>query len=376
VRRHPAAPRTRSLGIAVALALAAGAAACSGSAQNVPRTRLSAKQIVERSKPAIVRIESAFEGGNRGVGTGFAVRGDGLIATNLHVINGAAAIRVTLLDGSDHAVTSVVGVDPDRDLALIQIDHAAGVTMPTLTIGDSDAVAAGDPVIAIGNPLGVLDYSVSDGLISSVRPVSPTLTVLQISAPISQGSSGGPLFNGYGEVIGIATAIFTEGQNLNFGVPSKYLRQLVAAPKPMSLSEFAERTQAEPVAGKGTPGGSPPKIERRIPQHDLSILDGCEPDMLAEVFQAIQSAIELGAPLYNDGNHEACYRVYEGAAVKYEQSAGCPGIRTAFGNGLLRASTLNTYTEKAWALRDTFDGLLLVIMRKVQGQGGGQGHGP
>src|SRR5690606_4902909 len=109
----------------------------------------------------------------------------------------------------------VIAVDADRDLAIIEID--APGKLPTLPLGNSDIVMPGDSVVVIGNPMR-LDFTVSDGLISSVRPVDNDV-ILQISAPISQGSSGGPLFNSFGEVIGVATMVSSEGQNLNFGVP-------------------------------------------------------------------------------------------------------------------------------------------------------------
>lgn len=321
---------------------------------------MTVKQIVEKSKPAIVRIEAE---GDR-VGTGFVVSKDGVIATNLHVVAGATAITVKMLDGEVFPVERVVGIDPDRDLALLDIDPPSDV--PFLPLGDSDAVSAGDPVIAIGNPLGVLDYTVSDGLISSVRVLSEQLTVLQISAPISQGSSGGPLFNPYGEVIGVATAIFTGGQNLNFAVPSKYLQPMLAAPRTMSLPEFAEATTFKPDTNRPTPDV---KIERRVPVHDFAVLDGCDPAAVAVVAKEITDAIELGAPLYNEGNHEACFRIYEGASAKMQREAGCEGVRDAFRAGLERASSLTTATEKAWALRDTFDGLLDLFVRRARAEG-------
>jgi serine protease Do len=324
---------------------------CSGAQHRPPRTRLSVKQIVERSKPAIVRIESKM-GKQEAVGTGFAIDASGIIATNLHVVRGADQIRVTLLDGTAYDVAQIIGVDPDRDLTLLSI--AVKTPMPTLVLGDSDLMEAGDPVVAIGNPLGVLDYTVSDGLISSVRKVSDQLTLLQTSAPISQGSSGGPLFNTFGEVIGVATAIFTEGQNLNLAVPSKYVSGLLASPGPMTVEAFAEATRPEPTG---------PQIIRDVPKHDVAILDGCSDTNLIEIAKAIAQAIELGAPLYNDGKHAECFAIYEGTADKYARDAECEGVRQAFTAGLERARNVESPTEKAWALRDTFDGLLEVILR-------------
>jgi hypothetical protein len=323
------------------------------------RAKLSPREIFAKSKPAIVRIEA---GGDR-IGTGFAVDAKGVIATNLHVVAGAKEINVQLADGTKYEVKRVDAIDLDRDLALIEIEPKQ--PMPTLSLGDSDKLATGDPVVAIGNPMGVLDDTVSDGLISSVRVLSEKLTILQISAPISPGSSGGPLFNSYGEVIGVATAILTQGQNLNFGVPGNYIKPLIAQRTPMSLDEFAAKTTAPEGEEEGEKNGHA-KIQRKVPVHDVSILDGCSASDMEDIFKGISEAIQSGAPLYNSGNHEACYRIYEGTSMRFEREAPCPGVRAAFGDGLLRASTMSSWTEKSWALRDTFDGMLDVLERKAK----------
>ena len=343
----------RILIVAATLALVGASAGCPGTAHPQGPTKLDAKQIVLRSKPAIVRIEDA----DGRVGTGFAIDATGLIATNLHVVVGASEVRVTTLDGTILPVRAVVAFDVDHDLAIIDVDPAG--PMPVLTLGDSDKVVAGDPVVAIGNPLGVLDYTVSDGLIAAVRQIAPDVTLLQISAPISQGSSGGPLFNPFGEVIGLATAVSNEGQNLNFAVPSNYVRTLSTHPQPMTMAAFAELTRPPPAAVDV--GGV--KIVRQVPRHQVAIFAGCVDADIGGAVEAISEAIELGAPLYNQGNHEACFRIYEGAATRLERDSGCKGVRDAFGAGLLRTTTLVSFTEKAWAMRDAFDGLLDVATR-------------
>jgi serine protease Do len=354
---------------ALTAALVLGAAGCASSTANQPRTLLSAKEIAARYKPAIVRIESRVDGGagddRRQFGTGFVVGPDGRIATNLHVIAGSADVKVRMADGSEFKVDRVVAIDPQRDLAIIGIDAQ---NLPTMQLGNSDEVAAGDKVVAIGNPLGVLDYTVSDGLISSVRQLDEGITVLQISAPISQGSSGGPLFNPYGEVIGVATLISAEGQNLNFGVPSNYVRQLLSRKQPPeSLSKFAARFRPPPGQEREDPSRKRPG--RQVPKHPLTVLDGCSPKQVAEVYEAISEAISLGAPVYNRGEHEACFVIYRKVADKYESDKGiCKGVRDAFGQGLLRAETLEDFTAKAWAMRDAFDGLLDVIKAKAKAQ--------
>ncbi len=349
----------RRLRVVVVLALAA----CGSSAPKqaaAPRP-LTPKDIVQRSSPAIVRIEA----GTEKVGTGFILDKVGLIATNLHVIAGESVIKVRLYDGSQYAVLQVAGLDPERDLAVLRIQP--NKELPILKLGDSDAVTAGDQIVTIGNPLGVFDYSVTEGLISQVRPVcgradiaaqrcTQELTVLQISAAISPGSSGGPLFNQSGEVVGVTTAI-TAGQNLNFAVPGNYLKALITQRSTLSLAEFAKVTQGDEPSPRPD---DDVRIERRVPRHELTVFDGCKLEDIEDIVEQIGRAIENGAPLYNEGKHEACYRIYEGTAVRYEHDAACLGVRAAFGDGLLRASGLKSYKEKAWAMRDTFDGLLRV----------------
>jgi hypothetical protein len=341
--------------------------ACSGTIKSPHKTRLTTREIVDQSKPGIVRIESSFGEGQNGVGTGFIVDSSGLVATNMHVLfdvegelGVAKRVDVVLLDGRRFPVINVISADPKRDLAVVKID--ASGSLPVLSLGDSDKMSAGDRVIAIGNPLGVLDYTVSDGLISSVRPVSEDLTMLQISAPISQGSSGGPLFNNFGEVIGVATAISREGQNLNFAIPSNYLRPMVNKTGGLTLSELGAKFQPpdrKPAAA--------PSVVRRVPRHDIASLDACEPQAVATAVQAISDAISVGAPVYNSGDHEACYRIYEGTALRLERDSDCKIVREALGQGLLRAQTLENGTERAWAMRDAFDGLLDVVQRKLRG---------
>jgi serine protease Do len=335
---------------------------------------LTPKEIVQRANSAIVRIEAT---GNRGeqVGTGFVLDKQGLVATNLHVIVGTHDIKIKTADGAIHAATEVVNIDPMRDLALLRFAGAASIE--PLRLGDSSKVVTGDQIIAIGNPLGVFENTVSAGLVSSVRTLCSAqdvakqsdqcpaeLTLLQISAPISQGSSGGPLFNDVGEVIGVTTAINKEGQLINFAMPANYLKPLIAQPDPVSVEVFAAKTKGldEPSGGQGA-------ISRQIPNHPLSVLDGCKGANLVEVVATIEEAIRLGAPLYNAGNHEACFRIYENAVTKMEQGAACKGLRSAMGDGLLRASSTSTFRDKAWALRDTFDGTLIVIEKWVAANG-------
>lgn len=331
-------------------------AACGGSQQRpAPQAQMSARDIIDSSSGAIVRIEA----GEAKVGTGFILAADGLIATNLHVIEGESNIRIRLYkDPTEYPATVIAGIDKGHDLALLRIKPKK--PLPVLRLGDSNAVSAGDRIYAIGNPLGVFDYSITDGLISQVRPLSEDLTILQISAAISQGSSGGPLFNQFGEVIGVTTAIITQGQAINLAVPANYLRPMMKQQLAISLDEFARVTK-EASDSRAAEADDSVKIERKIPEHPVTVWTGCDEAQMEDILRSIGDTIAIGAPLYNRGTtegFEACYRVYEGTSLRFEKDAGCKGVRDAFNDGLTRARSLRTYKEKAWALRDTFDGLI------------------
>jgi len=350
-----------SLGLALALATFSGALTSCGSSPKAPAIpaqpkELSAKEIVQRYKPAIVRVENDL-GTQIGIGTGFILSAQGRIATNLHVIAGPGKLTVKLSDGTILPVVRILAIDEKRDLAILEVNRKS--PLPTVPLGDSDKVSPGDAVIAIGNPLR-LDFTVSDGLISSVRDIEGQ-RILQISAPISQGSSGGPLFNSFGQVIGVATMISSQGQNLNFGVPSNYLRPMLSSQGGETAAEFAKRFERAEPKSVGKAGA----IKREVPMHALEILDGCSEKQFIKVYGGVNRAIELGAPLYNDGDHEACYGVYQQTAAHFERDNSlCKGLRDAFGAGLLKAETKKDYTQKAWAMRDAFDGVLRVLVRK------------
>src|SRR5262249_26922734 len=159
-----------------------------------------------RSSPSIVLVRTPLVSG-----TGFVVGRDGLVATSLHVLAGAPPVTVQLTDGERFEALEVVGMDEANDVAVIRIDDHDLAPLP---LGDASKLRPGDFVAAIGNPKG-LDHTVSDGVVSALRDVGGVLYV-QISAPTSHGSSGGPVFNSVGEVIGLVDWGMLEGQNLNF----------------------------------------------------------------------------------------------------------------------------------------------------------------
>ena len=335
-----------------AAAAAAVVATADAGAKAAPAAHQTPAEIAAHSTPAIVSIRTEHS-----LGTGFVVDKGGLIATNLHVIAGGERLVVILPDHRQFPILEVVSHDPNVDLAIVRI---AAHDLPSLALGDSEVMHAGDPIVAIGHPLGLED-TVSNGLISAVRAIDG-ITVLQISAPIAPGSSGGPIFNERGEVIGVCTALLQGGQNLSFGVPSKYVRGLLDAPEPMSIAAFAAETTPPETADVA--------VVRKVPQLKVAALDGCNAAALDLVLQTISEAIEVGAPLYNKGNHAGCYHIYEGAAADLDRKLPrtCKGPGEVLKAGRTRAASLPTPTEQAWAMRDSFDGLISVIVRKRRGK--------
>lgn len=164
------------------------------------------------------------------LGSGFIISSDGYIVTNNHVVEKSDSISVNLQEqnGKNSSYTAtIVGTDPDTDLALIKIEPKTA--LPVLTFGDSDTLEVGEWVVAIGNPFG-LDHSLTAGIISAKgRNIQsgPFDSFLQTDASINPGNSGGPLLNQAGEVIGINTAIVASGQGIGFAIPSNMAKNVI-----------------------------------------------------------------------------------------------------------------------------------------------------
>jgi len=202
----------RAVPIAFALVFALHAPATK--AQSTP-PRKDIPTIAKAAKGAIVTIVMANNDKPIAGGTGFLVSPDGVIVTNYHVIETGNVAIVKFPDDTAFPVDGVLATDQARDLAINKIH---GKTFQTLALGDSDDIQVGEEVVAIGNPL-LLESTVSNGIISGVRTSKELGKFLQTTAPISPGSSGGPLFNMRGEVVGINTLYLEGGENLNFAIP-------------------------------------------------------------------------------------------------------------------------------------------------------------
>ena len=164
------------------------------------------------------------------LGSGVIIDGKrGLVLTNTHVIEKASAIGVTLNDQHEFSAT-IVGMDPDSDLAVLKIDSQQD--LPSIRMGDSDDVMIGESVIAIGNPFG-FSHTVTTGVISAVKRSIKTAErvfheFIQTDASINPGNSGGPLLNIDGDLIGINTAIYAEGQGIGFAIPINRAKRIIS----------------------------------------------------------------------------------------------------------------------------------------------------
>lgn len=181
------------------------------------------EELAERASRAVVLIDVRTATDKR-QGSGFLVDPSGRILTNEHVIRDARTLRVKLASGDVYDAVSILAADERRDIAVLQV---AGFDLPSLPMANSDSVRVGNPVVLIGSPLG-LENTVTTGIVSGRRAEPEGYHVLQVSAPASPGSSGGPVLARNGEVVGIAASQMRSGQNLNFAVPINYARGLLS----------------------------------------------------------------------------------------------------------------------------------------------------
>jgi S1-C subfamily serine protease len=216
-------------------------------------TGLSVHEIYERAAPGVVRVNATMNSTSfaprvvpsdqspttpqsSALGSGFVIDKAGHIVTNYHVVEGANEVTVSF-SNRDTVKAEVVGTDPSTDLAVLRVDASASALTP-LPLGNSDRVAVGDPVVAIGNPFG-LDRTVTSGIVSAVQrlitaPNRFTIDhVIQTDAAINHGNSGGPLLNSRGQVIGVNSQIETGDTNtgnvgVGFSVPSNTVKDVVA----------------------------------------------------------------------------------------------------------------------------------------------------
>jgi tetratricopeptide (TPR) repeat protein len=230
-------------------------------------------ELVKRIKPSAVAIET-FDAKDNTIsrGSGFFIAPDRVI-TNRHVIERSSRAEIHLLNGRKFPVRGVLAVDGEGDLALLRVDvpKELAIPLPILLAAPQE----GESIVVIGNPYG-LEGSVSNGIVSAVREISGYGKIIQITASISPGSSGSPVVNMAGQVIGIATLQAAEGQNLNFAVPAERFAQLKVGDV-QSFSSLAAETQknkrsaAERAYSQGLAQLSRDDYARAVPNFEKAV---------------------------------------------------------------------------------------------------------
>ncbi len=255
----------------------------------------TAGEIYRKASPAVVLIELYDSKGEVSKsGSGFLVSPEGAILTNYHVVAHSKQATVRLANGDAYDTLEVLDIDKRKDIALIKIK---AIGLPTLTLGRSNTVEVGDTVFSLSNPLGVLQNSLSQGIVSGIRQ-GDGYRYFQISAPISPGSSGGPIFNARGDVIGIAVASLQEGQNLNFAIPVDYAKGMLSSNQPRPLAsiyepepESTKTPESKSAGGANAPvsTGAGPKPSP-TPQDVFVWFDESAPGPGAPLFEVVVTA--------------------------------------------------------------------------------------
>lgn len=223
---------------------------------------LSTAVIARRALPATITLVTFDASGDTlSQGSGFLIRADGIVITNWHVVEGAYGAVAILSDGRTIEGVQYLAADAVADLAVLSLP---GTNYPTIAATDT-LPEVGSRVVVIGSPLG-FSRTVTEGILSATRDL-PQVTLVQISAPISHGSSGGPVLNDRGQVFAVTRSMIEEGQAINFSVPISYARRLLAP-----------KTQSKPLAQTAGPAGMAARGQDpsmlRSPSPFLSIYEG------------------------------------------------------------------------------------------------------
>ncbi len=274
------------------------------------------KEIVKEYGRAVVLIRTvSLQDEQIGLGSGFIVDSRGVVVTNYHVIKGAIIGTALLLDSSVREILGVIAVDPLRDIAVVKV---TGENLPTVRLGNSDTVEVMEDVVAIGNPKGIENIP-SKGIISSVQKIADDFKMLGFDASISHGSSGGPLFNSRGEVIGITTLSVEGGQNLNFAVPINYVKPLLSSKEvKMTLSALALELQIpEPPSRSSPPPTSEPEIPPQTPPRPIEPAPSVSGATAGELYKrALRD--------YTEGNYELAIKGFETYIARYPNTSLIP----------------------------------------------------
>ena len=230
------------------------------------RAQENLPHLIKKIQPAVVTV-IGFNANGKVIrlGSGFFINDHGQIITNGHVIYGVARAEVKTADGAHYPLKVMVAEDREADLVKLVAEGLQGNRnyLPIAPI----LPEVGERVVVVGSPLG-LEQTVSDGMVSGIRHIPGRGEILQVSAPVSPGSSGGPVANLKGEVVGVATFQMGRGQNLNFAIPGKRVAALRDFP-PRPLAEIRE--EETPKSQPGMKPSLPPRPKVLVPPPRLQL---------------------------------------------------------------------------------------------------------
>lgn len=269
--------------------------------------RLEPPKLFARASPAVVSITALNARRERiSQGSGFLVSPDGWVVTNYHVIRAASAATVRLEDGAELPAAGVGAVDPEGDLALLKVQ---GRRLPFLDVSDRLPPKIGTQVFAIGNPKG-LKNTFSNGLISGHRREG-LLDILQTTAPMSHGSSGGPLLTDRGMVVGVNARIRAGGQNLNFAIPAGRIFELLRqASEPEGLVSLAD------LGGTRIPKDATGRLDRAWAAMEEGEWEEAR-ELLTRLARAHETSAEVWLAL---GHYNRRTGLYRSAVKAFEQA--------------------------------------------------------
>jgi hypothetical protein len=282
-------------------------------------------------------------------GLGF-VAPNGRIVTCFHVVADEPEIVAHLADGRVLPVQAVCALDSRRDLAVLDVGLLDATPVKA---GGTKLAEEGQPVYVFGMVSGEGRARWVDAQLTAVQVVGASLTVYSLTGEVPPDASGGPLVGADGTALGVVTVAETDDGVVTLGVPWKYLEPLLRQNQELPLSVLSADSRKPP--------------RREVPEHPLSLLEGSAPAGLEATTDTIAEAIRLGAPAYNEGDVARCFSIYAETAKKLiDTRDDCAGVQTALRAGLARASAMSDVDQQAWAMRDAFDGLLLVIEKYLR----------
>ena len=232
---------------------------------------LSVQEIYERVSPSVVVVYNINESGQtRGHGTGFFIDPWGMVATNYHVVEGASSLKIKTKNGVVMDIRGIAAADAENDVVILSanlpIDSVRTLKMT------SSLPQVGDKIVVIGTPYHPqLAQTITDGLVSAIRPLAGGKRLIQISAPISPGSSGSPIVNTKGEVVGIATRVHRQASHIGIAVPGETILGLTpASPFPVASLPILYAGQ---VAVGGDPAPQPDEAQRKLEEERRRVLE-------------------------------------------------------------------------------------------------------